>query len=75
MTEFLLGICVCRIVHSPLQVPKTFEDHFSFIDDGARRIYHAMVLFVDEAIGKITQELKNSGQWNSTLVVAHADVS
>ena len=32
-----------RIVHSPLQVPQRELDRFSFIDDRARQIYHAMV--------------------------------
>ena len=32
-----------RVVHSPLEVPQKQLDHFGFIDDGARRVYHAMV--------------------------------
>ena len=62
-----------RVAHSPLQVPQQQLDHFAFIDDGARRIYHAMVWWVDEAIGNATAQLKASGQWNHTLVVLHAD--
>jgi len=62
-----------RIVHSPLQVPQKQLDHFAFINDTARQIYHAMVYHIDEAIGNVTHELKQSGQWNNTLVVVHAD--
>lgn len=71
-----MGACACRaprIVHSPLQVPTQQLQHFNFIDDKARQIYHAMVYYIDEAIGNITTELKASGAWNNTLVVAHAD--
>jgi arylsulfatase B len=62
-----------RIVHSPLQVPQLQLDQFSFIDDKARSIYHAMVYYIDEAIGNVTAELKGSGKWQNTLIVAHAD--
>jgi arylsulfatase B len=62
-----------RIVHSPLQVPQQQLDHFSFIKDGARKVYHAMVYYIDEAIGNVTRELKSNGQWENTLLVAHAD--
>ena len=41
-----------RIVHSPLQVPQKELDHFSFINSTARAYYHAMVYYIDEAIGK-----------------------
>lgn len=60
-------------MHSPLQVPQKQLDHFAFINNTARRIYHAMVYYIDEAIGNITQELKSSGKWDNTLMVVHAD--
>ena len=55
------------------QVPQRHLDHFSFIPDRARQIYHAMVYFVDEAIGNVTRLLKTESLWNNTLVVVHAD--
>ena len=54
-------------------MPQQYLDRFSFINDTARRIYHAMVFFVDEAIGNVTQTLKSRGLWPDTLVVVHAD--
>ena len=62
-----------RVAHSPLEVPEQQLSHFSFINDSARRYYHAMVYWVDEAIGNVTKQLKASGQWESTLLVLHAD--
>lgn len=62
-----------HIVHTPLQVPTKYLDHFSFIDDSPRQFYHAMVYFVDEAIGNVTKKLKAEGLWDNTLIVLHAD--
>lgn len=62
-----------RVAHSPLEVPEHQLDHFSFIEDSSRRYYHAMVYFIDEAIGNVTRELKANGQWKNTLIVLHAD--
>ena len=62
-----------RVAHSPLQVPQQQLDRFSFINDTARQIYHAMVFYIDEAIGNATRQLKESGQWRSTLMVLHSD--
>jgi len=44
------------------------------VDDAEkRRFYHAMVYFVDEAIGNVTKKLKTEGLWDNTLIVLHAD--
>lgn len=62
-----------HIVHTPLQVPDAYLERFAFIDDEKRQFYHAMVNFVDEAIGNVTQKLKYEGLWDNTLVVVFAD--
>jgi len=62
-----------HIVHTPLQVPQAELDRFSFIDEASRRYYHAMVYFVDEAIGQVTQKLKDEGIWDNTVIALHAD--
>merc|ERR1712070_175865 len=62
-----------HIVHTPLQVPQAHLDHFDFIKESHRQYYHAMVHFVDEAIGNVTQLLRSEGLWDDTLVVLHAD--
>merc|ERR1712066_127129 len=44
-----------------------------FIKDEHRQFYHAMVYFVDEAIGNVTKLIKDEGIWDNTLIVLHAD--
>jgi len=60
-------------VHTPLEVPQAYLDRFAFIDEKHRQFYHAMVNFVDEAIGNVTQLLHSEGLWDNTLIVLHAD--
>ena len=48
-------------VHIPLQVPKWYSDKYSFIDDEDRRTYAGMVDILDEAVGNITQAMKDAG--------------
>merc|ERR1712070_1027662 len=62
-----------HIVHTPLQVPQAHLDHFAFIKESHRQFYHAMVYFVDEAIGNVTRLLRSEGLWDDTLIVLHAD--
>eukprot|EP01060_Flectonema_neradi_P009953 TRINITY_DN1710_c0_g1_i5.p1 TRINITY_DN1710_c0_g1~~TRINITY_DN1710_c0_g1_i5.p1 ORF type:complete len:526 (+),score=134.78 TRINITY_DN1710_c0_g1_i5:465-2042(+) len=62
-----------HIVHAPLQVPQPYVDKFSFINDPPRQMYHAMVNFVDTAVGNVTSLLHQKGMWNNTLIVLHAD--
>eukprot|EP01060_Flectonema_neradi_P036510 TRINITY_DN702_c1_g1_i1.p1 TRINITY_DN702_c1_g1~~TRINITY_DN702_c1_g1_i1.p1 ORF type:complete len:531 (+),score=111.30 TRINITY_DN702_c1_g1_i1:45-1637(+) len=62
-----------HIVHVPLQVPQPYVDKFSFINDKPRQMYHAMVNFVDTAVGNLTDLLKQKGMWNNTVMVLHAD--
>ena len=51
-------------VHIPLQVPKRYSDKYSFIDDEDRRTYAGMVDILDEAVGNITQAMKDAGYDN-----------
>ena len=51
-------------VHIPLQVPKRYSDKYSFIDDEDRRTYAGMVDILDEAVGNITQAMKDAGYNN-----------
>lgn len=48
-------------VHEPLQAPKKYTDKYSFIKDRARRTYAGMVDSMDEAIGNITETMKEAG--------------
>jgi arylsulfatase I/J len=62
-----------HIVHGPLQVPDRYEKKFNFIHVKERRLYHAMVFWIDEHIGNVTDTIKSQGMWDNTLVVMHAD--
>eukprot|EP01060_Flectonema_neradi_P010788 TRINITY_DN1786_c0_g2_i2.p1 TRINITY_DN1786_c0_g2~~TRINITY_DN1786_c0_g2_i2.p1 ORF type:complete len:411 (+),score=85.51 TRINITY_DN1786_c0_g2_i2:550-1782(+) len=62
-----------HIVHEPLQVPQPYVDKFAFINDPPRQMYHAMVNFIDTAVGNVTDLLRQKGMWNNTLLVLHAD--
>ncbi|XP_015747345.1 PREDICTED: arylsulfatase B-like, partial [Acropora digitifera] len=60
-------------VHAPLQAPKKYTDKYSFIKDRARRTYAGMVDSMDEAIGNITEAMKEAGLWEDTLVIFSTD--
>jgi arylsulfatase A-like enzyme len=60
-------------VHSPLQAPKRFYNQLSHIKDHSARVYTAMVMSLDEAVGKILQKLKDSGLDQNTIVVFSSD--
>jgi len=48
-------------VHAPLQAPQQYIDKYSFIEDENRRTYAGMVDIMDEAIGNITEAMKDAG--------------
>jgi arylsulfatase I/J len=56
-----------------LQAPARFYEALSFIDDPDRRKNHAMIAFMDEAVGNLTAALHERGLWNNTLLVWSAD--
>jgi len=60
-------------VHSPLQVPKKYEDMYPNIKTKSRRIFSGMVSAMDEAVGKVVQELSNQGMLEDTVIVFTAD--
>ncbi len=62
-----------HIVHGPLQVPDEQFAKFSFIDNVGRQKYHSMVNFIDGAIGRVVDKLKDKGMYDNTLVVFTSD--
>ncbi|XP_035208017.1 arylsulfatase I-like, partial [Stegodyphus dumicola] len=60
-------------VHSPLQVPKAFEDRYSNIKDEKRRKYSGMVTAMDNAVGVVVEALKENGFWENCLIVFTTD--
>ena len=57
-------------VHMPLQIPYEYEQRFDFITDSwERKIYAAMVNYMDTIVGQIEDTLKSKNMWNNTLIV------
>ena len=48
-------------MHKATQAPEDYVDKYQFIEDKTRREYAAMVDIVDEAIGNVTQAMKQAG--------------
>jgi arylsulfatase I/J len=62
-----------KLCHYPLQAPQKYQDRFSFIEYDNRRMYHAMVSFLDDQLGNITNTMKKLGMWDNTLMILTAD--
>ena len=62
-----------HIVHKPYQVPQKYLDMFSFIDNDLRKIYHAMVKYLDIIVGELVDALKERGLWDDLLFVTSSD--
>ncbi|XP_077867836.1 arylsulfatase I-like [Saccoglossus kowalevskii] len=63
-----------QAVHSPLLVPSAYEDKYrTGIEDDKRRVYAAMTSCMDEAIGNVTDTLKETGLWNKTVFIFSSD--
>ena len=63
-----------HIVHSPLQVPKAFEEMYSVVNDTRRRRYLAMVRWLDTAVENVTSAFRKKAMWDDTVrCVANPD--
>ena len=62
-----------QAVHEPLEAPQRFVDMYAHVKDKKRRVFSAMVTAMDEAIGNVTNALKNRSMWNDTLMVFTTD--
>nr|XP_054769262.1 arylsulfatase J-like [Lytechinus pictus] len=60
-------------VHSPLQVPSSYEERYKNIKNKNRRIYAGMMSCLDEAIGKVIQTLKQRELWDNTVLIFSTD--
>jgi len=60
-------------VHSPMQGAETFLARFAHIEDIHRRIFAAMLAQLDDSVGRVMAELRNSGVDDNTLVVFLSD--
>lgn len=62
-----------KIAHYPMQAPQEYQEQFSFIQEDHRRMYHAMVAFLDDQLLNITSTMKQLDMWDNTLMVLSSD--
>eukprot|EP00931_Biecheleriopsis_adriatica_P120159 TRINITY_DN95289_c0_g1_i1.p1 TRINITY_DN95289_c0_g1~~TRINITY_DN95289_c0_g1_i1.p1 ORF type:complete len:557 (+),score=80.74 TRINITY_DN95289_c0_g1_i1:33-1703(+) len=62
-----------KLCHYPLQAPQEYQDKFDFIEYDNRRLYHAMVSFLDDQLANITNTMKELGMWDNTLMILTSD--
>ena len=62
-----------HIVHMPYEVPEAYLKKFCFIDDKLRRVYHAMVKYLDDNVGEILDALNKKGLWDNLLFITSSD--
>ena len=56
-----------------LQVPASTERHFGFIEYKHRRLYAAMVSYMDGVVGELVHALHAKGMWGDTLMLFTSD--
>jgi len=60
-------------VHTPMHATDNRLEKFASVADKQRRTYNAMMLAMDEAIGKVQAKLKETGQADNTLITFISD--
>ncbi|MBV7530128.1 sulfatase-like hydrolase/transferase [Chitinophaga sp. sic0106] len=59
--------------HDPFQAPRDYLDRVPPDADSVRRIYNAMILALDDAVGNVMAQLKAAGLENNTLIFLISD--
>jgi hypothetical protein len=59
--------------HGPREVPAPTYDEFAFIDDPQRRMYCALMHYLDSMIGNVVDTMQEMGMWSNTLFVFASD--
>lgn len=59
--------------HGPIQSPKKYLDRAAHIEDGERAAYAAMVIGMDDGIGQVIKTLKETGEYDNTLIIFYSD--
>ncbi len=54
--------------HTPFQAPKSQYNKFAHVKHKNKRVYYAMIAALDDAIGKIMDQVKKSGIEENTLI-------
>ena len=59
--------------HTPLQSPEKYQERVKNIEDKTRRLYAALVVAMDDAIGVVLEKLRSTGLEQDTLVFFLSD--
>jgi len=59
--------------HGPAQVPEATYNKFAFIPDPQRRMYHALLNYLDGMVGDVVGRMKANGMWDNTVMVWSSD--
>lgn len=59
--------------HTPYQAPKDIYDKLGHIQEHSKRVYYAMIMAMDNAIGDIMKQLEEQGIAENTLVIFTSD--
>ena len=71
-----------HLIHTPLQIPRSYHETVTDLTENAggagydllsRKLYAAMVYYLDEAIGKFVTALKKRKMYKNTLIVFMSD--
>ncbi|MCI0700245.1 MAG: sulfatase-like hydrolase/transferase [Planctomycetia bacterium] len=59
--------------HAPLQATKKYLDRVKDIPEGNRKTFAAMMIAMDDAVGKVLAKVKEMGQEENTIIVFLSD--
>lgn len=59
--------------HTPLQAPDSYVEMFRNEPDPVKRVYYAMIRQLDDAIGKLLEEIEKEGISENTLIIFLSD--
>ncbi|MEM6830976.1 MAG: sulfatase-like hydrolase/transferase, partial [Bacteroidota bacterium] len=59
--------------HAPIQATTEYLDRVDHIEQGKRAAYGAMVAGMDAGIGKLVEKLKETGEYDNTLIFFYSD--
>jgi len=62
-----------QAVHFPNEVPDVYKDMYSHVENEERRTYLGMVTAMDDAVGNITQTLKDTGLYENSIILWFSD--
>jgi arylsulfatase A-like enzyme len=59
--------------HAPLQAPQKYLDRFENIADEKRRTFAAIMSAMDDAVGRVLEQVRSMGQEENTLIFFFSD--